>query len=95
MTDLQDKVVVVTGGSAGVGRATAVAFARQGAKVAVLARGRERLDAAVQQLEGLGPTAMAIQVDVADRGSHVGQYVHRGMAGSVPRPNELPSSADE
>jgi len=32
----------------------------------VLARGRERLDAAVQQLEGLGATAMSVQVDVAD-----------------------------
>jgi NAD(P)-dependent dehydrogenase (short-subunit alcohol dehydrogenase family) len=64
---LQDKVVVITGGSAGVGRAAAEAFARHGAKVAVLARGQERLDDTVQELKKLGsPGTLGIQVDVAD-----------------------------
>jgi NADP-dependent 3-hydroxy acid dehydrogenase YdfG len=48
MTDLQDKVVVITGGSAGVGRA-AEAFAQEGAKGAVPARGQERPSNTVQE----------------------------------------------
>ncbi len=67
MDKLRNGIVVVTGGSAGVGRAIAEAFARHGAKVAVLARGRERLEAAVRDLKRLGaPEAMSVSVDVAD-----------------------------
>ena len=60
------EVVVVTGGSAGLGRATAVAFAREGADVAVLARGEERLAQTREQLERFGVRALALPVDVAD-----------------------------
>ncbi len=66
MADLRDKVVVITGGSAGVGRATAEAFAREGAKVAVLARGQKRLNETVQELQRLGTQALSVSVDVAD-----------------------------
>ena len=66
MADLRDKVVVVTGGSAGVGRTVAEAFAQEGAKVAVLAQDPERLDKTVRELEGLGTRAMSVPVDVAD-----------------------------
>jgi NAD(P)-dependent dehydrogenase (short-subunit alcohol dehydrogenase family) len=59
-------VVVVTGASAGVGRATARAFASDGASVAVLARGEEGLGATRQEVEMLGGRALAIPVDVAD-----------------------------
>ncbi len=58
-------VVVVTGGSAGVGRATAVAFARSGADVALLARGADRLDAARREVESHGVRCLALAVDVA------------------------------
>jgi len=63
------KVVVVTGASAGVGRATAIAFARDGARVALLARGRAGLDGARQDVEDAGGEALALPVDVADADS--------------------------
>jgi NAD(P)-dependent dehydrogenase (short-subunit alcohol dehydrogenase family) len=62
---LQGSVVVITGGTAGVGRAAARAFARRGAKVAVLARGHEGLEATRQELAQGGAQAMAVATDVA------------------------------
>jgi NAD(P)-dependent dehydrogenase (short-subunit alcohol dehydrogenase family) len=60
------RVVVVTGASAGVGRATARAFGRRGDRVALLARGEEGLRDACQEVESAGGTALGIAVDVAD-----------------------------
>jgi NAD(P)-dependent dehydrogenase (short-subunit alcohol dehydrogenase family) len=60
------RVVVVTGASAGVGRATAVAFARLGAKVGLLARGRAGLEGARQEVESAGGSAVVLQADVAN-----------------------------
>jgi NAD(P)-dependent dehydrogenase (short-subunit alcohol dehydrogenase family) len=65
MGTLEDKVVVVTGASAGIGRATAQAFAREGARVALLARGEDRLESARQEVIELGGDAVALAVDVA------------------------------
>jgi len=59
-------IVVITGGSAGVGRATALAFARTGADVALLARGAGRLDEARGEVERLGVRCLTVPVDVAD-----------------------------
>lgn len=67
MTDR--KVVVITGGSAGAGRAAARAFAHRGAHVAILARGQERLEAACREIEGAGVRALGIPTDVADAGA--------------------------
>lgn len=63
---VQRKVVVITGASAGVGRATAWEFAKQGAAVALLARGQAGLDAAQREVEELGGQALVIRTDVAD-----------------------------
>jgi short-subunit dehydrogenase len=59
-------VVVVTGASAGIGRATALAFARNGYAVGLVARGRERLESAKRAVEEIGSEACIVQADVAD-----------------------------
>ena len=59
-------VVVITGASAGVGRAVAVAFGRDGWHVALIARGRERLASAAREVEKAGGKALVIAADVAD-----------------------------
>jgi NAD(P)-dependent dehydrogenase (short-subunit alcohol dehydrogenase family) len=60
------QVVVITGASAGIGRATARLYGARGAQVALLARGRVGLDAAAKDVENAGGTALAIPTDVAD-----------------------------
>jgi short-subunit dehydrogenase len=62
----EGSVVVVAGASAGVGRATARAFAEEGAKVGLLARGEAGLDAAADEVESAGGEALAVRTDVAD-----------------------------
>jgi len=60
------EVVVVTGASAGLGRAIVRAFAREGAHIGLLARGRDGLEGARCDVENLGGKALTIPVDVAD-----------------------------
>lgn len=60
------EVVVVTGASAGVGRATAQQFGERGARVGLLARGEEGLAGAKRDVEAAGGEAVAVQTDVAD-----------------------------
>jgi NAD(P)-dependent dehydrogenase (short-subunit alcohol dehydrogenase family) len=57
---------VVTGASGGVGRATALAFAARGDRVALLARGREGLAAAADEVQRAGGEALVVPVDMAD-----------------------------
>ncbi len=68
MAAQNSEVVVVTGASAGVGRAVAHAFAKRGARVALLARGEEGLDGARREVEMFGGEALPIPTDVADAG---------------------------
>jgi NAD(P)-dependent dehydrogenase (short-subunit alcohol dehydrogenase family) len=60
------RVVVITGGTAGVGRATARHFARKGDHVAVIARDQARLDATVAEIEACGVRGLGASADVAD-----------------------------
>jgi NAD(P)-dependent dehydrogenase (short-subunit alcohol dehydrogenase family) len=60
------EVVVITGASAGLGRATALAFAKRGAWIGLLARGKERLESAKRDVEAAGGRAVALPTDVAD-----------------------------
>src|SRR3569832_546387 len=60
------EVVVITGASAGVGRATARRFARDGAAIGLIARGRDGLEAVRSEVEALGGRAAVVSADVAD-----------------------------
>ena len=67
MARLQDKVTVVTGASSGIGRAIALAFAGEGAHVAVnYNRSEERAQDVVREIRGLSGQALAVQADIAD-----------------------------
>src|SRR5579862_1321862 len=60
------QIVAITGASAGVGRATARAFAKRGYDVALIARGIDGLDAARREVEALGRRALVLPADVAN-----------------------------
>jgi NADP-dependent 3-hydroxy acid dehydrogenase YdfG len=60
------ETIVVTGASAGVGRATVKAFAREGARIGLLARNPDGLEGARRDAEALGGKALAIPTDMAD-----------------------------
>ena len=64
--DSGSRIAVVTGASAGIGRATAVEFARHGWRVALLARGIDGLEAARREVEDAGGEALVVETDVAD-----------------------------
>ncbi|MEV7886050.1 SDR family oxidoreductase [Streptomyces sp. NPDC002817] len=67
--NLAGRTAVVTGAASGIGEAIAVLLAAQGAKVALLARRQERLDALVEKIRADGGQALAVVADVTDDGS--------------------------
>ena len=77
---LKDKVALITGGSSGIGRAAAVAMAREGAKIALTARRAERCQEAVDEIEGMGGEALALPGNVADA-----EHVEALVAATVER----------
>jgi NAD(P)-dependent dehydrogenase (short-subunit alcohol dehydrogenase family) len=62
----KEEVVVITGASAGVGRAAAQAFGKRKAKVGLIARGRDGLEAAKREIEACGGQALVLPLDVSD-----------------------------
>lgn len=66
-TPLAGRTAVVTGASSGIGEATAERLAALGAKVAVIARRTDKLDALVARITAAGGTALAVSLDVTDR----------------------------
>ena len=66
MFSLKDRVALVTGASQGIGRATALALAQAGARVAAAARNAEKLAGVVAEIAAAGGEALAVAMDVAD-----------------------------
>ena len=62
---LNDKVALITGGTSGIGEATALLFAKEGAEVAITGRNRERGGAMVKRIKDIGPEAIFLQADVS------------------------------
>ena len=67
MKDFRNKVVVITGAGSGIGRATALAFAREGAKLHLTDINRERVEAVAKEIHALGAEATPYVVDSASR----------------------------
>lgn len=89
--ELRDKVVIVTGGSRGLGRAMCHAFADEGADVALCARGEERLRETETELRAKGVRVLAEPVDVSEPGA-IEAFVAR-VAGELGRVDVLVNNA--
>ena len=65
--DFKNKVVLITGASSGIGRDSAIEFARLGANVILVSRTRERLEQVADELQGFGVTVLVYPCDVSDK----------------------------
>lgn len=81
---LENRVALVTGGSSGIGRATALAFAREGASVVIAARGEERGNRVAHEINEAGGSAIFVQADVSRKSD-----VERLVAKTVDRYGRL------
>lgn len=63
----KDKVAVITGASSGIGRETALGFAREGAKTVLVSRTKEKLDRVGEEIRALGASVLVVPTDVASR----------------------------
>src|SRR2546421_6631770 len=68
MAELKQRVVVITGASSGIGRATAIEFARHGARIVLAARRRNKLDEVCREIETAGGECLVVETDVAAAG---------------------------
>jgi NAD(P)-dependent dehydrogenase (short-subunit alcohol dehydrogenase family) len=88
---LAGRTAVVTGASKGLGKAIAVALAAEGARVALVARGRDDLEAAVAEITGAGGSAMPLALDITDEEQV--RTLEREVAAAFGRVNILVNNA--
>src|SRR3989442_4130200 len=76
---LEGKVAIITGASSGIGRAAAMVFAREGAKVVLAARRAEAGQNAAEEIQAAGGTALFVRADVS-RGEEVKALVEQAVS---------------